>query len=347
MSDVIVAPTMRDLDVLAQVLATWLAPKMPAASSLRINSLSYPKGAGQSHETILFDAHWDEHGAACAQGMVVRIKPVGFTIFPDTLFEEQYALMKVLHEGNYVRVAKPMWLEADATVLGAPFFVMERVTGRVPVSIPPYGQSGWVVEATPAQRRKMWESGVRQLAACQTVPLAEVPFLAGPDHARDGLAQEWDKFARFVDWNAQLPAGLVLAKGLARLKNLWPDNQPEGLVWGDARLGNIMFDDNFEVVAVMDWEQPSMGGALNDLAWWITLSDLHHTLPDGSWLEGMGTRTETIALWEELTGLSAQDVEWYEDFTRLKMSCLSARMADLRGSPSPDVAWLAQRLKVD
>lgn len=31
----------------------------------------------------------------------------------------------------------------------------------------------------------------------------------------------------------------------------------------------MMFDKNFEVSAVVDWEQPSLGGALNDLAWWI------------------------------------------------------------------------------
>jgi aminoglycoside phosphotransferase (APT) family kinase protein len=320
---------------------------MPDASGLHIDNLAYPKGAGQSHETILFDAHWDEHGAARTQGLVVRIKPGSFTVFPDTLFEEQYRLMTVLHEGNAVRVARPLWFEADASVLGSPFFVMEKVIGRVPVSIPPYAQTGWVANATPVQRRTLWENGVRQLAACQSVPLSGVSFLAGPAHAYDGLAQEWDKFSRFVEWMKPLPAGPILAAGHARLLGLWPDHQPAGLVWGDARLGNMMFDDHYDVVAVMDWEQPSLGGALNDLAWWVTLSDAHHRLPDGSWLAGMGTRAETITLWHELTGISVEDVEWYEGFTILKLSCLAARMADLRGAPSPDLTWLAQRLKVD
>ena len=118
-------------------------------------------------------------------------------------------------------------------------------------------------------------------------------------------------------------------------------------MWGDARLGNIMFDDNFDVVAVMDWEQPSLGGALHDLGWWLVNSETMHGATDTRpHLEGMGTRSETIALWETLTGKSAQEIEWFEDFARLKMSCLGVRMSALRGQPPPDERWLAKRLKV-
>lgn len=347
MSGIIVAPEKRDLADLAQVLALWMNERMPEASDLRIDNLDYPRGAGQSHETILFDAGWTERGEARTQGLVVRIEPRRFTVFPDNLFEQQYRLMKVLHDGAYVRVARPLWFEQDPAVLGARFFVMEKVTGRVPVSIPPYRDVGWVAEASPAQRRRMWESGVRQLAAVQSVPLAEVGFLAGPEHARDGLEQEWDKYCRFVEWVKQDRPWPVLDAALARLRDLWPDNQPPGMVWGDARLGNMMFDDDFNVVAVMDWEQPSLGGALQDLAWFLTLSQfMHGANADRPHLEGMGMREETLAMWEELTGISSRDVEWYEDFTNLKMSCTGIRLAALRGQPPPDTAWLARRLKV-
>ncbi len=348
MSDQIVAPNTRDLDELAAELAAWLGKQMPQASAIRIDNLDYPRGAGMSHETILFDAHWQESGAEREQGMVVRIKPNSFTVFPDNLFEEQYQLMKVLHEGNYVRVAKVLWLEPDASILGNPFFVMEKMRGRVPVSYPPYAKSGFVAEATPAQRRKMWEEGVRQLASMQLVPLDKLPFLRGPDHAPHGLAQEWDKYVRFVDWMKDTSAAPVLRDALARLKSLWPKNQPEGLVWGDARLGNMMFNDRFEVVGVMDWEQPSLGGALQDLGWFLTLSEtMHgHTAQLGTFLEGMGSREETIALWEQISGKSAADIDWYEDFTQLKMACTGARIGQLRGSEMQDVSTLRARLKV-
>ncbi|CAN7554962.1 phosphotransferase family protein [Phenylobacterium sp. LjRoot219] len=344
---VIVAPETRDLEILASQLAAWLEPRIPEAKDVRVGNLAYPQGAGRSHETILFDASWAVDGRRETQGCVVRIKPVRHTVFPDNLFEEQYQVMKTLHEQGRVKVARPLWFEEDASLLGAPFFVMERVRGRVAVSVPPYRKEGWVAEATPAQRRKMWENGVRQLAAIQGTPLDSVSFLRGPDGARDGLEQEWDKYVRFVAWVSQDRPWPILDKALERLRVSWPANQPPGLVWGDARLGNMMFDENFEVAAVMDWEQPSLGGALQDLAWWLVLSEtMHGAGPSGPHLEGMGTRDETIALWRELTGISPADVEWYEDFTHLKMSCTGVRLAQLGKMPFPDDAWLSKRLKV-
>lgn len=348
MSGQIVAPETRDLDVLSAQLAAWLAERLEGASEVRISNLDYPRGAGMSHETILFDAGWLKAGERHHQGFVVRIRPRQHQVFPDTLFEEQYRLMRVLHEYGKVRVAQPFWFEADPALLGAPFFVMEKKHGRVPVSIPPYRDVGWVAEATPAQRRTMWENGVRQLAATQSIPLSSVQFLAGSKPgARDGLEQEWDKYQRFIDWAGGEKFTPVLQAGMARLRKLWPDNQPPGLVWGDARLGNMMFDDNFDVVAVMDWEQPSLGGALHDLAWWLVLSDAHHAAgPNRPFFAGMGTREETIALWQELTGISADGVEWFEEFTHLKMSCCSLTTSRLGRHPTPDPAVMARRLKV-
>ena len=276
MSDQIVAPEIRDLPELAKALSGWLAQKLPQASDVTIDNLDYPRGAGMSHETILFDAHWREQGEAKSQGMVVRIKPEKMTVFPDNLFDEQYELMRVLHEDGQVRVAKVLWLEQDAGLLGKPFFVMEKKIGRVPVSMPPYAQEGWVAEASDAQHRKIWEQGVTQLAMIQSVPLDNLGFLKGPAHAPDGLAQEWDKYCRFVEWVKDDPAAPILRDALARLEKLTPANQPPGLVWGDARIGNMMYNDACEVVAVMDWEQPSLGGALHDLAWFLVLSESMH-----------------------------------------------------------------------
>jgi aminoglycoside phosphotransferase (APT) family kinase protein len=347
-SDVIVAPAVRDLDELGGKLAAWMAGKMPGASDIRIDNLDYPRGAGQSHETILFDAHWREGGEERSQGYVVRIKPSSFTVFPDNLFDEQYQVMKVLHDNNYVRVARPLWLEQDAAILGNPFFVMEKVKGRVPVSIPPYARSGWVSEASPEQHRRMWEEGVRQLAAIQLVPLDKVRFLEGPPPAREGLAQEWDKYTRFVAWLEEVEPQPALRAALDRLKSIWPKNQPEGMVWGDARIGNMMFDEDYRVAAVMDWEQPSLGGALNDLAWFIVISVTLHgpSAQVGRHLPGMGTREETVALWEQISGKSAADLDWFEDFTHLKMTCTGIRLGHLRGQPMMDEATIAKRLKV-
>jgi len=74
---------MRDLDELAGQLSRWLAAKLPEARSINIDNLTYPSGAGMSHETILFDARWTEDGSSVSQSLVVRVKPVANQVFCD------------------------------------------------------------------------------------------------------------------------------------------------------------------------------------------------------------------------------------------------------------------------
>lgn len=348
MSDVIVAPETRDLDDLARDLSAWLGGKLPGASDIALENLAYPRGAGQSHETILFDLRYTQGGRERTRGCVVRIRPEKFTVFPDTLFEEQYRIMTALHGDGRVRVAEPLWFEADPELLGKPFFVMEKKHGRVPVSIPPYARSGWMTEATPEQRHTLWHDAVTQLALIQTVPVADFAFLEGPEGARRGLAQEWDKYCRFVDWLEEVEPQPILRAGLARLKASWPTEQPEGLVWGDARIGNMMFGEDYKVVAVMDWEQPSLGGALHDLAWFCVIADTMHgpNSTFGAPLPGMGSRDETVALWEQVSGKSAAGLGWYEEFTHFKMTCTAVRLSHLRGTRMMDDDTMRRRLMV-
>jgi hypothetical protein len=79
----IVAPATRDLHILASKLTGWLGERLSGADDIRITNLSYPLGAGMSHETILFDAAWTEGSEACQRGMVVRIKPTNALVYHD------------------------------------------------------------------------------------------------------------------------------------------------------------------------------------------------------------------------------------------------------------------------
>jgi aminoglycoside phosphotransferase (APT) family kinase protein len=255
--------------------------------------------------------------------------------------------MQLMHQQRIVPVAEPLWFEAEPTLLGAPFFVMQRIYGRVAVSMPPYVESGWVVEATPEQRHKMSCNGVRKLAAIQRLPQASAAFLKGPAGAESGLTQEWDKFKRFAAWVSQDRRWPPLEKAMAHLERTWPKNQPAGIVWGDARIGNMMFDDNFEVVAVTDWEQPSLGGALHDLAWWLEMAGMREwTANGGTTLPGFLTRDEVIRIWQQETGLPVDDLDWYIDFTRFKVACLGIRTAALRGWPTPKEDEMLRRMNL-
>ncbi|EHJ62396.1 phosphotransferase family protein [Novosphingobium pentaromativorans] len=327
----VVAPEVRDLGALSKQLANWLSDRMPGASDIAISNLSYPLGAGMSHETILFDAQWQRHGRTEHRGMVVRIKPTGLPVYQDDLFDKQYDIMQLMHRSGAVPVAEPLWFEADPALLGAPFFMMAKVHGRVAVSYPPYCKQGWVVDSSPEDRRTMWEDAVRHLALIQTVPVSQAKFLDLPGTFDENFDQEVDRWRRYLDWIDPDRALALLRGEFDRLLQNHPANRPEGIVWGDARLGNMMIGEDYKVVAVMDWEQPSVGGALHDLGWWLYSDHLQTEGRGLAPLDGMGTREETIALWGQTCGIPTDDIEWYEAFACFKMECLRYRMVSLDG----------------
>lgn len=339
---VIVAPHVRQFDTLADALRGFLGERMPEGRDIRLSNFAYPRGAGQSHETILFDVEWREGGAVHTQGMVVRIKPSDHTVFLDDMFVEQYELMRVMHERGAVAVARPLWIEHDPALLGAPFFVMEKCEGQVAVSIPPYSAQGWLFDAAPAMQRRIWTNAVEQLAAIQRVPVSAAAFLA-PSKGSTGFEQEIDRWSRYLDWiggRHDLPFHRAAWR---RLLDRLPANRAEGIVWGDARLGNMMIGAAGEVVAVMDWEQPSLGGALHDLGWWL-VNDWSMTLGKGlPRLPGSASREDMIAQWESVSGKSAADIGWYEDFACFKMACLATRMVELKGV-SPGNGYLSNAM---
>jgi aminoglycoside phosphotransferase (APT) family kinase protein len=331
----IVAPNQRDFAALEGVLHDWLRRRLGDVSDLRTHGFTYPRGAGLSHETILFDAEWTDAGASRRQGMVLRIKPVDHTVYQVDQFEQQYRIMEALHRADATPVARPLWLETDADILGAPFFVMEKQVGRVPVSFPPYSREGWVTDLDTRQRHTLWENAVRALAGIQSLPLEQARFLDPENRHPDGFEQEWDRWRAYYDWARDGEDFPFLEDVWSRLARSRPAARAPGLVWGDARIGNMMFADDMRVVAVMDWEAPGIGGALHDLGYWTVMARIETEQQGVARLDGMGSREETIALWRELTGIATDDIEWYELFAMWKLSCLAIRTLALIGHERP------------
>src|SRR5437660_8638569 len=88
-------PQQRDLEVARDALTTWLGDRL-AADDVRLSDITSPAFTGFSNETLLFDAEWTAHGEPHRQGMVARVKPTGYTIFLESVFEEQYRVMEAL-----------------------------------------------------------------------------------------------------------------------------------------------------------------------------------------------------------------------------------------------------------
>jgi aminoglycoside phosphotransferase (APT) family kinase protein len=315
----------RDLDATAAALAPWLADRL-GARGVEIGGFAYPQGAGASNETILFEARWRDR----VEELVLRVSPSpDYQMFLEPEFRMQYDLLVALRSTGSVRVPEVLWFEDDATLLGQPFFVMRRMRGRVPVSMPVYNKIGWLVDATPAERWTAWESAVRQLAAIHQVPVDAVGFVDRPERGATGCEQQLAYWTEFADWALGDAVPDVVAALLDWLVANVPAQPAPGLSWGDARIGNMMFGDDFEVVGVMDWEQASLAGPEADLGWWLFFDEIHSTEVGVPRLDGLGTRQETVDLWQDLTGERVGDLLWHEVFAGCKAGLLALRTRDL------------------
>src|SRR5207244_12421350 len=105
----------------------------------------------------------------------------------------------------------------------------------------------------------------------------------------------------------------VIEAGLAWLRRHRPADEPLGLCWGDARIGNMIFA-GARCRAVLDWEMATLGNPEQDLAWWLFL-DRHHS--EGIGLErlaGLPRRDEQVARYEELMGPPVRHLDYYGVF---------------------------------
>lgn len=322
------APRGRDFEQTRERLAWWLRGRLPGARELAVSALSGPAATGFSNDTLLFDATWEADGRRQSQALVCRIEPTGFGIFPTYDVGLQYRVMDVLRDAG-VPVPSMFGMERDPALLGAPFFVMQRVDGHIPSDNPPYHAEGWLKDATPAERAAVWESGVDTLAAihrCDPGALG-IDFLDAPDRDIDTITWQLESWRRYFDWVAAGRAFPTLEAGWRWLVAHRPAaSLRRDLCWGDARIGNMIFRDG-ACVAVLDWEMATLGPAEMDLGWFLLLDRHHHEAMAVSRLAGLPTRAETIARWEHGSGRRAADVAYWEAFAAWRFAVIMARVA--------------------
>ncbi len=247
--------------------------------------------------------------------------------------ERQFRTMQMVAAHTKVPVPAVYWLETDSAAIGVPFFIMERVEGVVPPDVMPYTfGDNWFFDAAIEDQERLERDALEVLAALHQVA-ADGParFLAGPDENRSHLQRHVQEQRDYYEWVAgdgiRSP---LIERGFEWLEEHWPAAEGEAVFsWGDARIGNMMFED-FAPVAVLDWEMASIGPREIDLGWMIYIHRFFQDLVEDLGMPGMPhvlRRDAVAARYEELTGYAPRDLDFYTTYAALRHGIVMFRIA--------------------
>jgi aminoglycoside phosphotransferase (APT) family kinase protein len=198
----------------------------------------------------------------------------------------------------------------DEAVIGAPFYVMERVEGYVMTADVPAALAG--------ETRRIGEELVDALVEIHAVDWRACG-LEGYGKPTGYLDRQLRRFGGLWEHNRtrELP---VLERVTAWLAEHKPESGEATIVHGDYRLGNTMFapDAPARLVAIFDWELATIGDPLADLGYLVATwsqaddpEDALRGLSAATRAPGFPTRDELVARYEQRSGRSMSDVRWY------------------------------------
>lgn len=287
---------------------------------------------GLSSETYLVRASWD----GADHDLVARLAPAE-GLFPDYDLGLQARLQGDLPALG-VRTAAPLAFVEDRSWVDAPFLLMDRVDGRVLSDNPPFAREGWLHDAGEEVQRAAFTGFLDALAAIHRVDAAAVGYAARRFGA--GLTGEVAWWSDYLIWATDGAPPLELAVTLEWCRDHMPDPEPPaGLLWGDVRLGNVLFDDGGTPTAVLDWEMASIGPAEVDLGWFFALREM--ALPRGAVeLPGFLDRDAALAYYAARLGREIGDLTWYERFALVRSTAILIRTQRLLVAQGQHDHWL-------
>ena len=203
--------------------------------------------------------------------LVLRRPPFGARIKSAHDMGREFRILSAL-QGVYDRIPKPLVYCEDESVLGAPFYVMERVSGVILRAAPPPG-----LNLTPDVMRRLSESFIDNLVAIHAVDCAAAGLadLGRPEGYVTRQVEGWTKRSQAARTD-DIAAMDQLATWLLQHR---PGETGACLIHNDYKYDNLVLDptDLANILATLDWEMSTLGDPLMDLGstlgYWVDADD--------------------------------------------------------------------------
>jgi aminoglycoside phosphotransferase (APT) family kinase protein len=214
-------------------------------------------------------------------------------------------------ESTPVRSPRVLAVCDDISVIGSPFYVMEREIGEVITDTMPPALDN------PEERARIADQLIDAMVELHAVDWQAIG-LEGFGKPTGYLERQLRRFLGLWEVNKTRELAEVEQLGTWLAENM-PESPPATIVHGDYRLGNTMFaaEAPARLVSIFDWEMATIGDPLADLGYMV----MHWTQPGDpaskfnlhtvTRLEGFPSRDELVARYENRSGRSMQALGWY------------------------------------
>ncbi|HET8664198.1 MAG TPA: phosphotransferase family protein [Nocardioides sp.] len=280
----------------------------------------FPGGA--SNLTYLL--RWTQPGSDGVRDLILRRPPAGPKARSAHDMTREYRIQHALAP-VFPYVARMVGLCTDASILGADFYVMERLEGVILRKDLPF-------ELAPDQVGALCEHAWGALAELHEVDVSSVPQLAALGRGEGYVARQ------VAGWTDRLAHAATEDLGdwsdvTAWLEANRPEDAGQCLIHNDWRFDNLVLDpdDGLRVTGVLDWEMATLGDPLMDLggalAYWIQADDdafFRDFRRQPTTVPGMWTRSQVVDWYGERRGLVTAPERWrfYEAFGLFRLAVI-------------------------
>jgi aminoglycoside phosphotransferase (APT) family kinase protein len=296
-------------EVSTDALAGFFAAHVPSLANKPIEVKQFP--GGHSNLTYLLRVG--------DQDVVMRRPPFGTKVKSAHDMGREYRILSAL-AGSYPRAPKPIAYTEDTNVIGAPFYLMERVRGVIlRKDLPPE------LNLDPARFRKLCETLVDALVELHALDYRALGLadLGKPEGYVQRQVEGWTK--RYVGSQTDdVPVIEQVAKWLGDHR---PPDSGATLIHNDFKFDNVVLDpeDPTRIVGILDWEMSTLGDPLMDLGtflgYWVDANDpevmqLFRGGPSDK--PGAPSRRELVDRYSERSGREVKNPDYYYAFGLFK-----------------------------
>ena len=255
--------------------------------------------------------------------MVLRRPPFGSKVKSAHDMGREFHVLSKLHDA-YSPAPRVLLYCDDSSILGAPFYLMEPISGIILRRDPPQG-----LPFTPEIARKLCESFVDNLAHLHSIDYAAIGLadLGKPQGYLERQVRGW--IERYHGSKThELPEVELI---FSWMRQSLPPSSDATLIHNDYKFDNVILapGDLTKIIGVLDWEMCTLGDPLSDLgsalAYWVEAAD-SDDLQKLRWgptnFPGSMTRNELVQRYAEKTGRDVSNMVFYVVFARFKVAVI-------------------------